>query len=209
MGDGSIPKSRDTHIFHLSMINRTFLEWVDSKMGILTTGVSLKKTAAELAANNRRSGFSPKAKAKNYHDMYTVWSRSHPLFNELREHWYDCGRKRFPADLRLTPIIAKLWYLCDGYLDFGRWGRPRIEIKSPNERKNPAYLISLFERIGLHPVYWRNELRFTCDDTERLIDWMGDPPPGFEYKWAIESRSRYRKLKRKAYTEHATQTFDQ
>lgn len=58
-------------------------------------------------------------------------------------------------------------------------------------------------------MYWSNELRFTGDDTERLMDWMGDPPPGFEYKRAIESGSRYRTLIRKAYTEHATQTLDQ
>ena len=41
-------------------------------MGLFTTGVSLKKTAEELAKNNRESGFSPNAKAENYHDMYTV-----------------------------------------------------------------------------------------------------------------------------------------
>ena len=69
-------------------------------------------------------------------------------------------------------------------------------------------MISLFEAIGLDPIYKRNELRFTCDDTEALIDWMGLPPPGFAYKWAIDSIDRYRELKERADTEHATQTFD-
>lgn len=207
MGDGSIPDNNDNSVFHLPMINRTFLRWFDGAMGILTTGVRLKKTASELAANNRENGFSPDASEKDYHDMYTVWTRTHPFFNELRG-WYATGRKRFPPNLRLTPIITKLWYVSDGYLDVGSWGRPRIEIKARNEKDNTEYLISLFEEIGLDPLYKRHELRFTCDDTETLIDWMGPPPPGFEYKWAIDSIDLYRELKERAYTEHATQTFD-
>lgn len=54
------------------MINRTFLTWLDEAFGVLTTGVSLKKTAGELASINRRTGFSPKASPEAYHDMYTV-----------------------------------------------------------------------------------------------------------------------------------------
>ena len=96
----------------------------------------------------------------------------------------------------------------DGYLGFGDWGRPRLGLKGRKERDNTESLISLFGEVELDPICIRHELRFTCDDTERFIDWMGELLPGFEYKWAIESRSRYRNLKRKASMEHATQTFD-
>lgn len=37
---------------------------------------------------------------------------------------------------------------------------------------------------------------------------MGDPLPGFEYKPAIDSRERYRELKRRAYEEYTTRTLD-
>lgn len=209
MGDGSIPDRRsDTSIFHIPMINRRFLQWLDEQLGVLTTGVRLKKTAAELAENNRRSGFSPEADEGDYHDMYTVWTRSHKFFDELRDQWYTEGKKRFPEDLELTPTRTKYWYLSDGYLDIGRWGRPRLEIKSRNESNRADALISLFESQGFSPVFHRNELRFTCDDTERLLSWMGSPPPGFEYKWELESRERYREQKKKAYEEYTTQTFD-
>jgi hypothetical protein len=81
MGDGSIPDNgTDASIFHVPMINTRFLKWLDNELGVLTTGVRKKKTARELARNNRQSGFSPDAKSKNYHDMYTVWTRSHPFF---------------------------------------------------------------------------------------------------------------------------------
>lgn len=210
MGDGSIPapSGGDNCIFHVPMINRRFLQWYDTQMGVLTTGVKRKKTASQLASNNRRTGFSPNANAENYHDMYTVWSRTNPYFDETRQRWYMDGSKRFPNDLELTPTLTKLWYASDGYLDVGRWGRPRIEIKCRNEHERAAFLIQLFEEAGFSPVFRRHELRFTCDDTERLVKWMGDPLPGFEYKWEIGSIDRYHELKERAYTEYTTQTFD-
>jgi hypothetical protein len=90
----------------------------------------------------------------------------------------------------------------------GQWGRPRIEIKARNEREREDFLVSLFEDVGFSPLYKRHELRFTCDETERLVEWMGDPLPGFEYKWALDSREQYHELKEQAYDEHATQTLE-
>ena len=210
MGDGSIPRPSggNSPVFRLPMTNRRFLRWFDDRMGILTTGVSMKKTAAELAENNRKTGFSPDAKTENYHDMHTVWSRTNPFFEDLRRRWYPDGSKRFPADLALTPTLAKFWYVSDGYLDVGRWGRPRIEIKARNESDRSDFLVSLFREVGFDPTFKRNELRFDCDDTEALVEWMGDPPTGFEYKWAVDSRERYRMLKERAYEEYTTRTIE-
>lgn len=203
LGDGSIPTVDGNHSFRLPMINRRFLKWYDGRMGYLTTGVRLVHTADELAESNRESGFSPDADGEDYHDMYTVRTRAHPYFNELRE-WYWSGKKRFPNDLTLTPCRAKFWYLSDGYLDIGQWGRPRAEIKARNENDRTEFLLDLFREHGFDPLYIRNEIRFTCDDTEDLIEWMGEPPPGFEYKWELDSRERYRELKRRAYEEYTT-----
>ena len=97
------------------MIDRTFLEWFATAMGIIPTGVSLKKTAAELATRNRETGFSPNAVQEHCHDMYTLWSRPHPFFTELRGG-YRTGQKRFPHGLKLTPTITKLWYASMGTL---------------------------------------------------------------------------------------------
>jgi hypothetical protein len=207
MGDGSIPTVDGNHSFRVPMINRHFLSWYDEEMSYLTTGVGLVHTAEQLASTNRETGFSPNAERENYHDMYVVRTRTHPYFNELRM-WYKTGRKRFPDNIELTPILAKYWYASDGYLDVGRWGRPRIEIKCRNEHGRAEFLVQLFEDVGFSPVFKRHELRFTCDDTERLVEWMGDPLPGFEYKWEIGSIERYHELKERAYTEYTTQTFE-
>lgn len=203
LGDGSIPTVKGNHSFRVPMINRRFLNWYDNKMGYLTTGVRLVHTADELATSNRETGFSPNARAENYHDMYVVRTRTHPRFNELRQ-WYGSGSKRFPEDLTLTPRITRMWYLSDGYLDVGRWGRPRIEIKARNEHDRSEFLLDLFRKQGFDPIFRRHEIRFTCDETEDLVSWMGDAPPGFEYKWELDSRERYRELKQQAYEEYTT-----
>ncbi|RLM59914.1 hypothetical protein DVK07_20305 [Halorubrum sp. Atlit-26R] len=151
MGDGSVPKTNDgAHgLFRLPMVNKQFLEWFDHEMGILSTGVSLKKTAAELARNNRESGFSPNARAENYHDMYTVISRSHPFMRSLRR-WYRSGEKRFPESLSLTPRIAKMWYVCDGYLDVQEYGEPRAAIRIRHRDDRQEFLLNYSRTSASH-----------------------------------------------------------
>ena len=202
MGDGSVPKTNDgSHgLFRLPMVNKQFLEWFDHEMGILSTGVVLKKTAAELARNNRESGFSPNARAENYHDMYTVISRSHPFMRSLRR-WYRSGEKRFPESLSLTPRIAKMWYVCDGCLDVQEHGEPRASIRIRHRDDRQDFLLNLFEEVGITPSYGRETIRFGVEETRSLLDWMGNPPTGFEYKWVLDSRERYDRLKAQAYGE--------
>lgn len=115
--------------------------------------------------------------------------------------------KQFPNDIELTPTVAKFWYLGDGYLDFGNWGRPRLGIKARNETERSGFLVELFEHVGIFPSFQRHELRFSCDDTETFIEWMGEAPPGFEYKWELDSKAEYQRLKKRAYEVHATQTL--
>jgi len=202
MGDGSIPVQSDgsNGVFHVPMVNRQFLEWYDHQMGLFTTGVSLKKTAEELAENNRESGFSPNAKAENYHDMYTVWSRSHPYFSRLRS-WYASGTKRIPENFELTSKIAKFWYISDGYLDVDQNRTPRAAIRTRTESDRFKFLLDLFREHGFDPNFRRGTVRFSRDETPRFLNWMGNPPPGFEYKWVLDSRERYDRLKAQAYGE--------
>lgn len=202
MGDGSVPTrpGGDNGVFHVPMVNRQFLEWYDDRMGIYTTGVSLKKTAAELASNNRESGFSPDARAENYHDMYTVRSRAHPLFTRLRE-WYDGSTKHIPEPLDLTSRIAKFWYVSDGYLDVDRDRTPRAAIRNRTDSDRSDFLLRLFRDHGFDPAFRRGTIRFSRRETPGFLDWLGPPPPGFEYKWVLDSRDRYDRLKAQAYGE--------
>ncbi len=41
---------------------------------------------------------------------------SHPVFSDLRRHWYKNGVKIVPTDIRLRPLSCAVWYCDDGCL---------------------------------------------------------------------------------------------
>jgi len=77
MGDGSICFSNKNPYVEVSMISPNYLQYVANEFGVLSSGVSLKMTAAENAKAKRDSGFSPNANAENYSDVYRWCSMSH------------------------------------------------------------------------------------------------------------------------------------
>lgn len=186
MGDGDIHGQKDANPhFRVRMTNQDFLIRLNEQFGVLSTGVFLDRTAKQQyrqATDSDHEKFEV-TNEESYSDLYGLRTRSHPQLHRLRE-WYETGQKRFPSNLRLTPTIAKMWYVCDGWLAKTADHRPRVMIKAANESSRPEYLIDLLSHHGFHPHFTRTELEFTASETEELLDWMGSPPPGFEYKWA-------------------------
>jgi len=106
-------------------------------------------------------------------------------------YWYEGGKKEFPNDITLTPTILKHWYACDGT----RENRGGVRIAMSNERRNKEKIEMYFSESGLpKPNYWLENKRsdyggWRCracwnkEESSILLDWMGDPLPGYEYKW--------------------------
>ena len=180
MGDGCVERNDGTRnpCINISMTNEDFLHWVAEKLGIFARSVKLKKTAKEKAATSRKYGANPEAKEENYNDEYVLRTCSHPSFDKLAK-WYSSGKKQLPENLNLTPLITKMWYVCDGNLN----DNGHISIGCANEMQREEYLISLFEEVGVSPVLSYHSLTFTQDDSRKLLNWMGRAPDGFEYKW--------------------------
>jgi len=191
MGDGNISTCNKNPLFRTKMITKPFLEWLDSELGWLSTGVRLEKTAEESAKRNRESGFRPDAKAENYSDIYKLQSRGHPDLQELAD-WYATGEKVFPDDIELTPTVLKMWYIGDGCYD-NCGAANYIKIGMANEIDRRDNIEQLFEKVGFEISNWnineRNdgskncEAQFTTSESQRLFEYMGEPPAGFEYKW--------------------------
>lgn len=185
MSDGSIDYSKGNARYHVKMTNKKYLEYIDSVLGIVSTGVQLNKNAEEAAKAKRDSGFRPDAKAENYSAIYRVRSIKHPAFNEFAK-WYNSGSKVWPADLELTPRVLKHLYVGDGTL---RKNGKRISIAMYNERDNKEKVENYFSEKGLpEPDRWHTDHKrchatWDKSGTSELLDYMGGPPPGFEYKW--------------------------
>lgn len=43
-------------------------------------------------------------------------TRGYPELKALRQYWYPNGHKRIPANLTLSPLVVRQWYIGDGYL---------------------------------------------------------------------------------------------
>lgn len=188
LGDGDIHGRGDTNShFRVRMTSRSFLEYLDDEFGVLSKGVYLARDAErqyKSAAKNRSSGRQGfvTVNRENYNDLFGFRSCSHPELDELRG-WYETGEKRFPDDLTLTPTIAKTWYVCDGWLADEDDSRPRIMIKTSNEADRADYLTNLFADAGFDAGFSRYSVQIPTAETVRLFEWMGEPLPGFEYKW--------------------------
>jgi hypothetical protein len=194
-------------------ISEEFLQWLDSELGWLTTGVYLFRTAersAELSAKHQNIDTS----VSDYNALYSIQTRAHPQFERYRS-WYrtidtdgtgtgtesDTRRQKHVPSLSLTPIDAKMWYVCDGSLawqDSNKTGNPIVEIGARVRIKDGTAdeLCRMFERstLGISPTIASNVLRFSVSESQRFLDWIGDPVPGFAYKWEYDSYERYREL---------------
>lgn len=199
LGDGTLRTHTSAPFVQTYMINEPFLEWMDEQLEWLSTGVSLYRTAersAELSQNNGQ----PDADVADYHDVYVMQTRTMPQFRRY-ESWYEgTERKRFADGLVLSPIEAMVWYACDGSLNWDRRypnSRPHATIGVRSEMDDITKVLQMFEDSTFDhiPRVDENTIRFSVDETEDFLEWMGSAPPGFDYKWTMESLDLYEEHK--------------
>lgn len=158
MSDGSISDDGNDRLrFELGMVNTEFLKWVDKQLGQLSTGIRTASTGQQ------------------------VTTLRTPTFTKIRERWYKNGEKEFPI-VDPTRLRMKMWYVGDGHLQQTE-GRPRATIGCSNEYDRQQYLCSLFEPLGINPSFYSQGLWMSADETEKFLDYIGAPVPGFDEKW--------------------------
>jgi len=175
----------------VEMINEDFISWLSEQFGSLS-----------------RNTYEREIDLKNVRDRYRFQTRPHPFFDKLRE-WYSTGSKKFPEDLDITPTISKMWYVGDGGVKFGATSATPC-IYTRNEAKRKEYILNLFKSKGFDPSWYVDDknnnheinsdnpcvtIAFTGQDGPDFLEWIGDAPPGFEYKWEIEDNKTYKELK--------------
>lgn len=185
MGDATIERGSGNSCLSLRGISKEFIKWVWDELG-------------HLASRFQKSEGATKQIGK---PVWEVRTRSHPELKEF-ENWYGYDGKMFPIDLELTPLITKVWYCCDGNLNFQSWdgkNYPRCSIGVSNEEDRENYLKTLFDKIGFEIYLSSPSLFISSSQTEEFLEWMGEPLPGFEYKWEYGSKSQYVQKKKCTY----------
>lgn len=197
MGDGTIGSGSSESIrIEANMTNEQYLEYLDRQFPLYGNGVMLKNTSEENVQRDRESGFNESADPSNYSDTYTWRTMVCPVFDRFQS-WYGSKGKQWPDDLELTPIVLKHWYCCDGYRHDSE-SHDNITISMNNERRRRDSIEKLFENANLPVPTWQiNDrgdfvdcvARFTKPQSIELWKYMGEPLPGFEYKWSTSDRS--------------------
>lgn len=182
LGDGNISEPNSGNcLFRVSMTNEEFLQWLDSKLGWLSNGVTLSKTAEEASVNDL-SGNS--GEAENYNDVYRLITVAHPKFNEYRE-WYSSGEKLYPESIQMTPRRMEMWYVSDGSINRSDTN-PRATLHVWNERDRPNIVEDVVSSTNINDFRFdtgEGRVYFGVEGTKDLLQYIGNTTIGFEYKY--------------------------
>jgi len=177
LGDGWVSRERNGNPrFVVDMINREFIEWLDTQFEEHTLGARLQKTAEDHAET---CGHNP----QTTNDVWRFKTRTHPKLEQYRD-WYGEEGKRYPKSLELTPTILKMWYVSDGSFQLPEYNvTPTLSFGCKKEADNKQFISDLFSAIDVEITWSGHLFRVALDDAEKTWNYMGSPPPGFEYKW--------------------------
>jgi len=161
MGDGRINRNSKNPRFCVEMVAPEYIEYLSSKLSPLVSCVS----------DDRKIG------ERNVQQKNCLETITHPQLEKFAS-WYSSGDKIFPDDINMNPTILKHWYVTDGNLNTGRYP----SIRATNESENGEKIESYFNGTPLNTSFSSGTLRFP-DSKDKFFEYIGEPLPGFEYKW--------------------------
>jgi hypothetical protein len=185
MGDGSLSNREGNPTLVCQCTEVKYLEYLNSIFGDLSSGPPrLHVTGDELLEQNGE--FLGATDESEYSDQYRWQTRRNPNLSKF-SHWYD-GSKNWPNDIYLTPTVLKHWYIGDGNYNY-HGTNDYISIGVNNERNNVDKINNMFKRSSLpKPNRWNEsidkvEIVWNKHESKELLDYMGSPICGYEYKW--------------------------
>lgn len=173
IGDGTVFQSGSKTKLTAASTNRKFISYLDGMFPQFAPSIRRK------ALKGDRTPYG----TRNY-DLYRISFGTHPEFAQYQE-WYDDGKSSVLDDFELTPLNAAIWYGCDGSFN----GTAPV-YWSENLVTKMGVLRAAFNRRGFYPRFSTDkrgamEIAFHAHDAAEFFEWLGDPLPGFEYKWGL------------------------
>lgn len=197
-GDGFIQDTSKNVSLIVDMTNHRFLKWLDEILGWVSKGTWVKITSEQQAEGNRKCGFHEGAVAENYNDLWGLRTITHPRFSEFRS-FYSGGEKSIPGDFPVTRRVLKFWYVSDGGLCWDKRDEG-VNMTIVNKQYDVERVFDIFREAGFDLT--RSGINYTLGraETRRFLDWLGDPVPGFEYKFEASDIDEYKEKKADTYS---------
>jgi hypothetical protein len=184
LGDGSLNYQSKNIGVVITNTNLTFMEWLKTEMGWLVGRLEKMKNVAQ--------GFDVDP---DYH-MYQMSTRKHPQFSPFVS-WYDDDEGfTFPQNISLSPMLLKMWYVSDGSLQHsGNSDMASVKISINHDSDVRERVKKAFREVSFDVSSRSNqEFALGIEDSQRFLNFIGDPVPGYEYKWENRDYDRYRVL---------------
>lgn len=102
LGDAYVTRRGQIQIEH-SVKQREYLMWKYRELA----SISYRGEPAFVQRRDQRNGA--------VYESMRFWTRQ--FFRSLRCQFYQDGRKIFPANLQLTPLMLAVWYMDDGHFE--------------------------------------------------------------------------------------------
>lgn len=186
MSDGWVEanSNKDKARVRIESSNLEYLEWIKQELSnYLFSSLSKKSSKGDEKEYNGVT-------IRNNSDTHQLDTIYHPELLDYHK-WYTVDGKCWPKNLKLTPLVLKNLYCGDGsWNNVG--SNNHIQIAMSNEREEVEKVRAMFERVGLSISNFNIQERsnsFVCDaqptksESEKMWEYMGEPLPGFEYKW--------------------------
>lgn len=136
-------------------------------------------------------------RVRNYtgdrNDQYYVRTHAHPTLTEYRD-WVADTARRPPAELELSRHAARTWYASAGGLEWhGSDREQRSAAFSALHETRAEWIIRILENSGFDAKRVGKRVQLRPRETQRWLDWIGDPVPGVTHKWAT-TKTEYKEV---------------
>jgi len=142
----------------------------------------------------QQSGNIHKTLVLGKYDSYHYCSLAYAELRALRERFYPKVKKIIPADLEITPLVLREWYVGDGSLAYPKSGRPSIKLATCSfTKEDVARVADKLRDIGLSVVHHSNKyerLSVSANSVGMFLEYIGPPPEGipmYHYKWGRQN----------------------
>lgn len=124
---------------------------------------------------------------------YHYATRSYPELVPFVKEWYSerdgkMKKTTVPKDLKLTPIMARQWYLGDGHLAHPKDSRPSISLATCDfDIASVSYLVKELCKQGFKATRRpsSNTIGLSTYSVPDFLKWIGPCPIScYDYKWA-------------------------
>jgi len=131
--------------------------------------------------------------AGDHQDVYRVRTPAHPAINRY-ERWGDGETRAPPEDFDLSPLAGRVWWAYAGGLQWqGEYDSQRTATISALDDNRAAWVQRVLSTAGIDATRTGKRVQWHGQQLRDWIDWIGDPVPGAEHKWA--NRVEYRALR--------------